>query len=309
MKLYKLIILFFIGASTGFAQQDAQFTHYMYNMSLVNPAYTISDYGDIKLGAFHRSQWVGATGAPTSTMAFGQTVLKNNLQLGFSFINDNIGDIVNENNIFADVAYRMQVSDDSYLSFGLKLGMRFFNANFSSFNLQSGGSSSDVSFNDNINEQFFNFGAGLYYNTEKFYMGLSAPNIIESEYLKKLSTAINGTEAIHVFLTSGYVFKLNEDYLLKPSFLAKWVNGAPLSIDVNANLLMYDKVEIGLGYRLEDAFMGMVGFNVNQSLKIGYSYDYNITNLNEFNSGTHEVMVIYNINNLLNTYDKSPRFF
>lgn len=309
MKLYKLIILFFIGASTGFAQQDSQFTHYMYNMSLVNPAYTISDYGDIKLGAFHRSQWVGATGAPTSTMAFGQTVLKNNLQLGLSFINDNIGDIVNENNIFADVAYRMQVSNNSYLSFGIKLGVRFFNADFTSLNLQSGGSSTDVSFNDNINEQFFNFGAGLYYNTESFYVGLSAPNIIESEYLKQLSTAVNGTEEIHIFLTSGYVFELNEDYLLKPSFLAKWVNDAPLSIDINANLLIYNKFEVGLGYRLEDAFMGMVGFNVNQSFKIGYSYDYNLSNLNEFNSGTHEVMLIYNINNLLNAYDKSPRFF
>lgn len=309
MRILKLFIFFAIMHQVVIAQQDAQFTHYMYNMSIINPAYTANEFGDVRAGALHRSQWVGLEGNPTSSMAFGQVMLENNIQVGFSFINDNVGDLIGENNIFIDGAYKLQVSQDSYLSFGTKLGVRFFNANLNNLNLESGDSSTDVAFQNNINRQFINVGFGLFYNTQKFYAGFSIPNLLETKYLENSDNSIKTYEQQHAFLTGGYIFNLNNNLKIKPSFLAKGVRGAPLSIDINTNVLIKNKVEVGLSYRIEDALATLVSFNISDNLNVGYSYDYNLSRLNNFNSGSHEIILLYKVNRLFNGYDKSPRFF
>lgn len=292
------------------AQQDVQYTHYMYNMSLVNPAYTSNDYSTINMGVLHRTQWVGIKGNTTSSSAFIRVPLKSGFEVGATFLNDNIDNIIKENNVYVDVAYGVYLSRNSKLSFGFKSGVNFLRNDFSDFNLQSGGASSDPSFANNLKKTFFNFGAGIYYNTDKLYLGVSIPNFIQTKHLSADKTNVYyGKELSHLYFTGGYVYSLNGNVKLKPSFLVKAVKGAPLSYDVNANAIFNDKIEVGLGYRFEDAVSAVVNYNISPVLKIGYSYDYNTSALNNFNSGSHEFLLLYDFIKNISGIEKSPRYF
>jgi len=293
------------------SQQDAQYTQYMYNMSVVNPAYTTGNIGVVNLGALHRTQWVGANGAPKSSNIFAHTPINENVEVGFSLINDNIGDVVKQNDLYADFAYKLDLEENGKLSFGLKAGVTFFDVNFNGFVLESGDVFTDPDFAENINQSFLNFGAGVYYNTENYYIGLSVPAILNAKHLDRNNGKYQGTEQAHTYLTGGYVFEINELFKFKPAFMAKAVKGAPISLDLTANVLFDNKVEFGVGYRLEDAFSGMVNFKATPELRIGYAYDHTISNLGPFSSGSHEIFVLYDLNiiGLHKGYDKSPRFF
>jgi type IX secretion system PorP/SprF family membrane protein len=197
------------------------------------------------------------------------------------------------------------------LSFGLKAGVTFFDVNFNGFALESGDVFTDPDFAENINQSFLNFGAGVYYNTDNYYVGLSVPAILNAKHLDRNNGKYQGSEQAHTYLTGGYVFEINELFKFKPAFMAKAVKGAPISLDLTANVLFDNKVEFGVGYRLEDAFSGMVNFKATPELRIGYAYDHTISNLGPFSSGSHEIFILYDLN-ILNTnkgFDKSPRFF
>jgi len=293
----------------SWSQQDVQYSQYMYNMSVVNPAYTTGDLGMIKMGVLHRTQWVGVEGGPSSTNVFVHTSVGNNVELGVSLVNDNIGDVLTENNINGDFAYKLRLNPSSLLSFGIKAGVGLFDANFNGFELESGDQSTDVSFNENINQTFFNVGFGFYYNTNRFYAGVSVPNFIKSKYLDDNSTEYKGAEEVHYYLTSGYVFDLNESLKIKPSVLLKAVKGAPLVMDMNVNFMYNDKFEFGVGYRVKDEIGAMVSFRVLPELRVGYAYEYTNSNLNTFSSGSHEFCILYDLDTLINGYNKSPRFF
>lgn len=310
----KNILISFIALMTTvvmWSQQDAQYTQYMYNMSVVNPAYTTDNIGVVNLGALHRTQWVGANGAPKSSNIFAHTPINENVEVGFSLVNDNIGDVVKQNDLYADFAYKLNLEENGQLSFGLKAGVTFFDVNFNGFVLESGDVFTDPDFAENINQSFFNVGAGVYYNTENYYVGFSIPAILNAKHLDRNNGKYQGTEQAHSYLTGGYVFEINELFKFKPAFMAKAVKGAPISFDVTANVLFDNKVEFGVGYRLEDAFSGMVNFKATPELRIGYAYDHTISNLGPFSSGSHELFILYDLN-ILNTnkgFDKSPRFF
>jgi type IX secretion system PorP/SprF family membrane protein len=310
----KNILISFIALITTVAvwsQQDAQYTQYMYNMSVINPAYTTDNIGVVNLGALHRTQWVGANGAPKSSNIFAHTPLNENIEVGFSLVNDNIGEVVKENNLYADFAYKLNLEENGQLSFGLKAGVTFFDVNFNGFVLESGDVFTDPDFAENINQSFFNVGAGVYYNTENYYVGLSIPAILNAKHLDRNNGKYQGTEEAHTYLTGGYVFEINDLFKFKPAFMAKVVKGAPISFDLTANVLFDNKVEFGVGYRLEDAFSGMVNFKATPELRIGYAYDHTISNLGPFSSGSHELFILYDLNifGLNKGYDKSPRFF
>jgi len=293
------------------SQQDAQYTQYMYNMSVVNPAYTTGNIGVVNLGALHRTQWVGANGAPKSSNIFAHTPINENVEIGFSLVSDNIGDVVKQNDLYADFAYKLDLEENGKLSFGLKAGVTFFDVNFNGFALESGDVFTDPDFAENINQSFLNFGAGVYYNTDNYYVGLSVPAILNAKHLDRNNGKYQGSEQAHTYLTGGYVFEINELFKFKPAFMAKAVKGAPISLDLTANVLFDNKVEFGVGYRLEDAFSGMVNFKATPELRIGYAYDHTISNLGPFSSGSHEIFILYDLN-ILNTnkgFDKSPRFF
>lgn len=310
----KKIIVLFITLFTSvimFSQQDAQYTQYMYNMSVINPAYTTGNTGIINIGALHRTQWVGVEGAPKSSNLFVHTPINDKIEVGFSLINDNIGDIVKENNLYADFAYKLDLEEQGKLSFGLKAGVTFFDVNFNGLVLESGDVFSDPDFANNINKSYFNMGAGVYYNTDNYYVGLSIPNILNTQHLDRNNGRYQGTEQAHVFFTGGYVYDINEEFKIKPAFMTKFVKGSPVTVDLTANVLYQNRIEFGLGYRFDDAFSAMANFKATPELRVGYAYDHIISNLGPFSSGSHELFILYDFDILnLNTgYNKSPRFF
>ena len=308
------LLSFTLMSLQSFAQQDPQFTQYMYNMSVINPAYATAEEGILNLGGLYRTQWVGIEGAPKTGSFFAHTPINEKIEIGISFTNDNIGDVVNENNIYADFAYVLPVGLESKISFGLKAGVTLFDTNFDGFILQSGNVNNglDVAFNENTSKAFPNLGIGAFFFTDTYYLGLSAPNMLSTKHLEdENGIKATGVENVHYFFTGGYVFDINENLKLKPAFMGKAVNGAPLALDITANVLINEKLEAGLGYRLDDAISALINFKITPELRVGYAYDYTTTNLGEFNSGSHEIFILFDVDlfGFRGGYDRSPRFF
>jgi len=315
-NIKNLVSLFFMVSVVSykvFGQQDPLYTQYMYNMSVINPAYATADAGVVNMGALYRSQWVGAVGAPKTATFFAHTPLSERIEVGISVVHDEIGDgLVNEDNIYGDFAYVLQVNQFTYLSLGVKAGVTLFNTRFDDIQLNSGDFSTDPAFAQNVSETFPNLGAGAFLYNDRFYLGLSAPNFFNNKHLDRENGVRRlGAENIHVFFTGGYVFDINSQLKFKPSFMTRAVSGAPLSLDISANVLINEKFEAGLSYRLDDAVSALFNVKVTPSLRIGYAYDYTTTNLGDFNSGTHEVFLLFDLDllGLSRGYNKSPRFF
>ena len=314
LKIYHiaaLLSLTFLSLQS-FAQQDPQFTQYMYNMSVINPAYATAEEGILNLGGHYRTQWVGLEGAPKTGSFFAHTPINDKIEMGVSFTNDNIGDVVTENNIYADFAYVLPVGLESKISFGLKAGVTLFDTNFNGFVLQSGGSSSDQAFDENISKAFPNLGIGAFFFTDNYYLGLSAPNMLSTKHLENENGIVaTGVQNVHYFFTGGYVFDIDKNLKLKPAFMGRAVKGAPMALDITANVLINEKLEAGLGYRLGDAMSALVNFRVTPELRIGYAYDYTTNNLGDFNSGSHEIFILFDVDlfGFKSGYDRSPRFF
>ncbi|HEX8014061.1 MAG TPA: type IX secretion system membrane protein PorP/SprF [Flavobacterium sp.] len=309
MKKIILLISFLFYITSASAQQDPEYTHYMYNMSVVNPAYATGTSAMINLGGLYRTQWVGAVGAPKTFTFFGHTALSEKIEVGASLISDDIGDgAKKENNFYVDFAYVLQLEGKNRLSLGVKAGFTSLQTNFNGFRFTD--PATDLAFAENINVTKPNIGAGAYYFTDKYYVGLSVPNLLSSKHIEEKS-GINayGSENIHAFLTAGYVFQINDQFKLKPAFMSKFVPGAPVTVDLTANVLYNDKFELGAAYRINDAVSALMNINVTPSLRIGYAYDYTVSNLGQFNSGTHEIMLLFDLDLLGKGYDKSPRFF
>lgn len=299
--LFAGIILFSI---KGMSQQDPLFTQYMYNMSVMNPAYATDDPGMLNLGAIYRMQWTDVDGAPRTLNFFAHTPVSERVELGLTVVHDEIGNVETSNNITADFAYVIPTGENTNLSFGAKAGITTFDANLSGLDVGD----PDQAF-ENINEIFPVFGIGAFWFGDNHYLGASAPNLLTSEHIDNTTLRNRGVEEIHYYLTGGYVFDLSENLKLKPSTMVRGVKGAPLSVDVNANVLLYDRLEAGLGYRFDKSITGLVNFKVTPGLRIGYAYDYPTYDLS--NDGSHEIMLLWDIDlfGLKKGYDKSPRFF
>jgi len=287
----------------SYAQQDAQFTQYMYNTINVNPAYAGSR-GALSIFALHRTQWVGLDGAPvTNAVSINTPINVSNLGLGVSLINDKVGP-TNENTFSADLSYSIPTSETFKLSLGIKATANLFNLDTSPLN--------PVVIGDdklqNYNKFTPNIGAGVYLHSDKAYLGLSIPNFIQTNRYDDNEIATISKEKINTYLIAGYVFDLNQDIKFKPAVITKIVEGAPLQIDVSGNFMFSEKFVVGVAYRWSAALSGMVGFQVSDGLYIGYGYDKESTNLKNYNSGSHEIFLRYEI---FKKIDKitSPRFF
>ncbi|KOP38853.1 MULTISPECIES: type IX secretion system membrane protein PorP/SprF [unclassified Flavobacterium] len=302
-KLISIIIMFF--TITGFAQQDAQFTQYMYNTININPAYAGSR-GALSIFGLYRTQWVGLDGAPeTSSFSINTPINNSNLGIGGSLVNDKIGP-TNENNISVDLSYTVQTSANFKLSFGIKGTANILNLDVSKLNPEDQG---DPQFQDLDNKFSPNVGAGVYWHSDKAYIGLSVPNFIETNRYDDNDVAIY-KDKINYYLMAGYVFDLDKyQYTkFKPAVLTKMVEGAPLQVDISANFMFMDKFVVGVAYRWSASLSAMAGFQITDGLYLGYGYDRETTNLNNYNSGSHEIFLRYEfiINNGKMT---TPRFF
>jgi type IX secretion system PorP/SprF family membrane protein len=301
-------LLIMLISVSGFAQQDAQYTQYMYNTIVVNPAYAGSRQA-MSFFALHRNQWVGIEGAPvTNSFSINTPISESKVGLGLSFVNDQIGPS-DENNIAVDISYTIPASEKYKMSFGVKASANLLNVDFTKLDQYPG----DPIFEENIDNKFSpNIGVGFYLHSDNSYIGISAPNLIETEHFDKSATSSStshiATEKINYYLIAGYVFDLSPSVKFKPSLQTKYVQGAPLQVDVSANFMINEKFVAGLAYRWSAAMSAMVGFQVSDPFFVGYSYDFDTTDLADYNSGSHEIFLRYE---LFNKFDKiiSPRFF
>lgn len=292
MRTKIFLILLIFTSFVNFAQQDAQYTQYMYNTITINPAYAGSR-GAFSIFAMHRTQWVGLDGAPVTNVASMNTPLNNsNLGSGVSFINDKIGP-TNKNSISADLSYTIPTSENYKLSFGMKATANLFNLDITKLNPVVA-SPLDPSMQNIKNEFSPNIGAGIYLHSDKAYVGFSIPNFIESNRYDDNEVVIY-KEKINYYLMAGYVFDLSSELKFKPAVLSKLVVGAPLQVDISGNFLINDKFTIGLAYRWSAALSAIVGFQATEGMYIGYGYDRETTKLNNYNSGSHEILLRYEI--------------
>lgn len=289
-------------AFTSFAQHDAQYTQYMYNTINVNPAYAGSR-GVMSIFALHRTQWVGLDGAPITNVASINTPISDSrVGLGVSFVNDKIGP-TNENTLSADLSYTVPMSENYKLSFGIKGTANLFNLDISKLNPVD----IDPSIQNVENKFSPNVGAGIYLHSDKAYVGFSVPNFIESNRYDDNEVAIF-KEKINYYLMAGYVIDLSSEVKFKPAVLSKLVIGSPLQVDISGNFLFSEKFTVGVAYRWSAALSGMVGFQVSDGIYIGYGYDRETTKLNNYNSGSHEIFLRFELFSRQSRI-VSPRFF
>ncbi len=302
----KTIVLFFVLLLTNFvshAQQDAQFTQYMYNTILINPAYAGSR-GVMSLFAMHRTQWVGLDGAPvTNAFSINTPISNSKLGLGVSMTNDRIGP-TQETNFAGDLSYTIKTSETFKLSFGVKATANIFNLEVTKLNPDD---QNDPKFQNLDNQITPNVGAGVYFHSDKTYIGLSAPHLLTSKQYSDNDVSVYKQTATYYFI-GGYVFDLSSSVKFKPSILSKMVIGTPLQTDLSANFLLDDKLVLGGSYRWNGTVSAMAGFKISDKLFIGYGYDLETTRLSNYNSGSHEIFLRFE---LLNNFNRvmSPRFF
>lgn len=302
-NFYILIAILFAGLSSTQAQQLPQFTQYMYNTISINPAYAGSRDG-LSLTALHRSQWAGIDGGPrTQTFSVHSPLSNEKVGLGLSVINDRTG-YENYTYLYGDFSYTINVSADVTLAFGLKGGMSYYDLDEELFAEPS--VIQDPFFRERFNKWTPNFGAGLYLSSQDWYLGLSAPKILNNDN-NEFSEYV-ALEQVHYYLTGGYVFDLSSNWKLRPTALVKATSGAPLSFDMSGTVIYDEKLYVGATYRIDDAIGAFVDFQIFEPLRIGYGYEYSISDLRPYTSGSHEVILIYEMR-FKNTKYKSPRFF
>jgi len=304
-KIYIIVFVALICFVDVSAQQDPHYTQYMYNMNIINPAYAGSKE-NLAFGLLYRKQWVEIEDAPTTFTFSGSSPIGKNVGLGLSMVSDQIGPVT-EQNVYADFSYTLNLGGEHRLAFGLKTGATFHKVSMFDDIAPTLPVPTDPAFAENTSNVYFNFGGGLFYYTDKYYVAFSVPNMIRSTHLD-FNGVEYGTETLHYFLTGGYVFDLSENTKFKPSAMLKSALDVTPSLDVSANFLFYEKFEIGATYRLEDSFGAMVNYAITPNLRVGYAYDHIVSDLNVTTPSSHELMLLFDLN-FPKKVSRSPRFF
>ncbi|HSP11816.1 MAG TPA: type IX secretion system membrane protein PorP/SprF [Salegentibacter sp.] len=301
-KVYLIILILFV-ATPATAQQLPQFTQYMYNTISINPAYAGSRDG-FSATALNRNQWAGINGAPnTQTLSIHSPLRNDKVGLGLSVINDKAG-YENYTYLYSDFSYRLDLSADVSLSMGLKGGFSYYNLDEDLFTEPT--VMDDPFFQDRFNKWTPNFGLGFYLSAQDWYIGASAPKLINNnnhEYNEFLAM-----EQVHYYFTGGYVFDLSDNVKLRPTGLVKLTSGAPLSVDISSTFIFNEKFYLGGTYRIDDALGAFLDVEIFDGFRAGYAYEHSISDLRPYTSGSHEVLLIYEFR-FKNTRYKSPRFF
>jgi type IX secretion system PorP/SprF family membrane protein len=287
------------------AQQDPHYTQYMYNMNIINPAYAGSKE-NLSFGLLYRDQWVGVDGAPKTFSFSGSSPVGKNIGLGLSVLSDAIGP-VEEQNVYGDVSYSLNLGGEHRLAFGLKAGATFQKIGLFSQINASLPNPNDDAFAQDTNNTYLNMGAGMFYYTDKYYLALSVPNMLQSTHLD-FNGRQYGNETQHYFFTGGYVFDLSPTVKFKPFAMIKSAIKAPTSVDISTNFWFNQTFEIGATYRLDDSFGAMVNYSVSPNFRIGYAYDRVISDIKITSQSSHEIIVLFDLN-FPKKVSRSPRFF
>ena len=304
MSAKRIIAVFaLMVCSLANAQQDPQYTQYMYNTIQVNPAYAGSR-GKTSIFGIYRAQWVGLEGAPTTAAASVNAPVGNKLGLGLSFVNDRIGPM-DDNAISVDFSYTIDVSYNYQLAFGLKGTADLLNIDFTKLNIYN---PDDPGFQNNVDNQFSpNFGAGVFLYSDNTYFGVSVPDFLETKHYEHNTTSV-AKDRMHYYFIGGHVFDLTYNLKFKPAAMVKATKGSPLQADVSANFLYDEKLTLGMAYRWDAALSALVGLQISKDIFVGYTYDMETTRLAEYNSGSHEIYLRFELVKK-NEKVENPRFF
>ena len=307
-----------IAATVGlYAQQDANYSMYMFNGLFLNPAYAGSR-DVLNVMGIVRDQWVGIDGAPkTANISINSPLRRDQYALGLVLSDDKIG-LSNTFNVTPSFAYRLRIKQ-SRLAFGVQASFAYYNQNNTDAELVQTGA--DRSYAGNQNLFVPNFGFGIYASGKRYFVGLSAPHLLPSS-LKDKTTEVIGSNSAKMYnayvLTAGYVFGKDPAIVkFRPTILLKYQKGLPHNIpqiDISPALLFIDRLWLGITYRtggdysyVGQAIIPFLQIKVTPQLEIGYSYDAELTGLKHYTSGTHELMIGYDF-----WYDKkrfvTPRY-
>jgi len=293
-KTYLLALLMLLAAlpSKICAQQLPLYSQYMFNTLEINPAYA-GFKQSMQFTSVFRKQFNGIKNAPQTAMISGDMPIgETRLGIGVKVVDDRIS-VIQNFGAQISMSYRIE-GENSNLSFGLQAGALNNKTDFSQLNITNAG---DPVFAQNLNDMAANFGTGIYFNTDKFYAGFSSPNLVRA-HLRKTDVALSEymvKQDMHLYLNAGYLITLNDNFVLKPSFLLRGVKGIPLNYDINANLFFREIISGGISYRNNSALVGLLDFRLVPTLRLGYAYDYNLGRLNNFSKATHEVILRFHI--------------
>lgn len=302
----KVVLLLLISLDIN-AQQDPQYTHYMYNTLSVNSAYAGSR-DNLSAVLLHRTQWAGLDGAPNTQTFSVHSPIGSKVGLGFSLVRDEIF-ISSETYFDANFSYSIDVSEKSQLAFGIKAGGHLLDVDFKKavtgpFSVEASEALS------NVNQLSPQLGLGTYLYSDNYYLGLSVPNFFKTDHFSdsENTNTFIASERLHFFLIGGYVFEVSDTFKFKPSFLVKAVEGSPLAVDLSANALLFNRLILGAAFRLDSAVSAMAGFHLTDRIHLGFAYDYDTTPLQNFNNGSFEMFLRFELRRKRSGVD-NPRFF
>lgn len=304
----KIISITILALSSLFvqAQQEIMVSQYMFNGLFINPAYAGS-HEYFRTTLLHRSQWVEFEGAPkTFIVSIDGPISNEKMGLGFSVAHDKIG-VTSQTDFSANYAYKVKLGNGK-LSFGIKGALSNYSANTNELKVWD--DNDQILEDDNQSKFLPKFGFGTYYYSERWYAGISIPTLLAYENGEEFSLNVDQSSFLrkHFLINGGYVFDLNDKLKLKPSTLIKYVKSAPIEMDINCSVLYNETIWLGVSYRTKDAIVGIIEYQANKRFRVGYSYDFTLTEIGDHSSGSHEIMIGYDLGkDLINV--KTPRFF
>ncbi len=286
------------------AQQLPLYSEYMFNTFEINPAYA-GGRDAVQITSMFRKQWTGFKSAPQSTfLSVDMPIPDKRIGLGLKIVDDR-DELTKTIGAQAAYSYKVPMGEYSTLALGLQAGAMNFKSDFTKVDVID---PNDPSFSQVVNSVKVNFGTGIFFNTESFFVGISIPNLIKQNLKKNdITNSSDIRQNTHIYFNTGYVFALNDDFVFKPSVLVRGLVGSPVSFDVNANLWIADMLSLGASYRNNSAIVGIINLRVLPELYMGYAYDHSISRLNIIAKGSHEVILRYEIPN--GRTSLSPRYF
>ncbi len=291
LKIVLFSTILFLSKTVTYGQYGPTFTQYIFNEAFINPAYTGSQDA-LSINASYRNQWVGIDGAPvTGTFVAHAPVFRKKIGVGITVLNESAG-VLKTTGGFANFSYRIMMRK-STLAFGLLGGVQSVREDFSKVSTIDG---QDQQFQYNSPRVVSpNFGVGVYYYTPKYYAGISVPRLVQTKLSKdssKYVSAVNQRDFSY-YIAAGYVFSSNENVIWKPSIMTKLIQGAPIQTDFTLTALLKKVLWVGASYRTNKTLSGIVGIQPTPQFKVTYSYDYTFSDLQKYNSGSHEIQISY----------------